>query len=102
MVKGKSASQSSAAGKKTATGKSVAKETGKKAKKSLFVARKRNFSIGNDKLYRRDLKQAVKFPRYVNLQRKLKAVKKRLETPPQLQQFSNYCDAPTMQSKAPS
>merc|ERR1719231_1198800 len=36
MVKGKSAAQSSAAaaGKKTATGKSVAKETGKKAKKA--------------------------------------------------------------------
>ncbi|MEN2496113.1 MAG: 60S ribosomal protein L7A [Marteilia pararefringens] len=61
-------------------------------KNPLFVARKKNFSIGHDMLPNRDLTHCVKFPRYVRTQRRLKTLKKRLQEPPQIYQFQNVVD----------
>jgi len=64
-------------------------------KNPMFVARKKNFSIGQDRMHRRNLGTCVKFPRYVILQRRTKSIKTRLQQPPQIQQFSKYCDKHT-------
>ncbi|MES1902305.1 MAG: 60S ribosomal protein L7A [Paramarteilia canceri] len=72
-----------------------AKKGSAKAKNPLFVARKKTFAIGQDMMYKRDLTHATKFPRYVRLQRKMKTLKKRLKSPPQIHQFSNYADQQT-------
>jgi len=74
-------------------------ESKPKSNKQLFSAQKRTFGLG-EKRVRKAIKKAVKFPRYVRLQRRVKTIKQRLAVPPALHQFKNYCDAPTRRSLA--
>jgi large subunit ribosomal protein L7Ae len=50
---------------------------------------KKNFNIGNDIQPSRDLTRYVRWPKYINLQRKKQVLLKRLKVPPMINQFSN-------------
>ena len=55
----------------------------------------RNYSIGNDILYKRDLTRYVKWPEYVRLQRQRAILKRRLKVPPAINQFTKTLDKNT-------
>ena len=59
----------------------VKKEAAKvKTVKSNLIAKKpRNFSVGNDIQPKRDLTRYVKWPKYINLQRKKRVLLQRLK-----------------------
>ena len=50
---------------------------------------KRNYNVGGDIQPRKDLTRYVRWPKYVNLQRKKQVLLKRLKVPPMINQFSN-------------
>jgi len=67
----------------------------KKAKKSkdhLFEKRPKNFRIGGDIQPRRDLTRFVKWPKYIQIQRKKRILQMRLKVPPAINQFSHTID----------
>ena len=51
----------------------------KVVKSSLIEKKPRNFSIGNDIQPKRDLTRYVKWPKYINLQRKKRVLLQRLK-----------------------
>ncbi len=51
----------------------------KTVKSSLIEKKSRNFSIGNDIQPKRDLTRYVKWPKYINLQRKKRVLLQRLK-----------------------
>jgi large subunit ribosomal protein L7Ae len=56
------------------------KEVKVKAVKSRLIEKKpRNFSVGNDIQPKRDLTRYVKWPKYINLQRKKRVLLQRLK-----------------------
>lgn len=56
------------------------KETKVKVVKSRLIEKKpRNFSVGNDIQPKRDLTRYVKWPKYINLQRKKRVLLQRLK-----------------------
>ncbi|KAJ1923470.1 60S ribosomal protein L8 [Tieghemiomyces parasiticus] len=61
-------------------------------KNPLFVARPKNFTIGNNVQPRRDLTHYTKWPKYVRLQRQRKVLMQRLRVPPAINQFSKALD----------
>lgn len=87
--------------------KQVAKTTKKDAKKigkqspwnkrtsHLFQKRPKNFGIGKDIQPRRDLTRYVRWPLYIQLQRKKRVLKQRLKVPPVINQFTNTIDKNT-------
>nr|CAH8838254.1 unnamed protein product [Trichobilharzia regenti] len=70
------------------------KTTAKKAvvKNPLIQRRPKNFSIGQDIQPKRNLYRFVKWPKYVELQRRKAVLKKRLKVPPPIHQFSQTLD----------
>jgi len=58
----------------------------------LFVKRPRVFRIGLDVFPPRDMGRYVRWPRYIRIQRQRSILKKRLRTPPAVNQFSNTLD----------
>lgn len=70
--------------------------SGKKAKETkknpLFQKTPRNFRIGADIQPKRDLTRVVKWPKYIQLQRKKRILLQRVKVPPCLAQFSNGID----------
>jgi len=64
----------------------------KKAKNPLIEKRSRNFSIGQDVQPKRNLSRFVKWPEYIQLQRKKKILTTRLKVPPAIAQFQNTVD----------
>lgn len=59
---------------------SAKKEVKQKEVKSRLIEKKpRNFSIGNDIQPKRDLTRYVKWPKYINLQRKKRVLLQRLK-----------------------
>jgi len=64
-------------------------------KNPLIQKRRRDFGIGQDIQPKRDLYRFVKWPKYVELQRKRAVLKKRLKVPPPIHQFSHVLDRPT-------
>ncbi|KAF8562606.1 hypothetical protein P879_09643 [Paragonimus westermani] len=70
--------------------KSAAKK--KVVKNPLIQRRPRNFGIGQAIQPKRDLYRFVKWPKYVELQRKRAVLKKRLKVPPPIHQFSQTLD----------
>jgi len=82
---------------KKTTGKApFAKDAAKrKAKSPLFEARKKNFGIGNNIQPKRDVTRFVRWPRYVQLQRKKRILMQRLKVPPTINQFTKTVDKAT-------
>ena len=50
---------------------------------------KRSFSVGGDIQPKKDLTRYVRWPKYINLQRKKQVLLQRLKVPPMINQFSN-------------
>ena len=59
---------------------------------TLTVSRPKNFNIGGDVMYKRDLSRFVRWPKYIRLQRKRKVLYDRLPLPPSLNQFTYTLD----------
>lgn len=66
-------------------------KTGKKQKLQhpLFEARPKNYGIGQDLPFKRDLTRFVKWPSYIQIQRKRAVLMKKLKIPPALNQFKS-------------
>jgi large subunit ribosomal protein L7Ae len=64
----------------------------KKVRNPLFEKTPRNFRVGGDIQPRRDLARFVRWPKYIQLQRKKRILLQRLKVPPQIAQFSNAID----------
>ncbi|CAH8611185.1 unnamed protein product [Dicrocoelium dendriticum] len=76
----------------------IAKKTAPKkkiVKNPLIQSRPRNFCIGQNIQPKRDLYRFVKWPKYVELQRKRAILKRRLKVPPPIHQFSQTLDRST-------
>jgi len=83
-------------GKKVAAAPlAVKKPEVKRVKNPLFVARPRNFNIGQDIQPKRDLSRFVKWPKYIRLQRQKAVLQTRLKIPPPLNQFYHTLDKQT-------
>jgi len=64
----------------------------------LFMARPRNFGIGNHVQPKRDLTRFVKWPKYIRVQRQKRILFQRLKIPGTINQFNLYADANTTHS----
>lgn len=64
----------------------------KAAAPSPFVARPKNFGIGQDVPYARDLSRFMRWPTFVTMQRKKRVLQRRLKVPPALHQFNKVLD----------
>jgi len=69
----------------------------KAAKKDnpLFTSRPKNFGIGRDVPYKRDLSRFMRWPSFVQRQRKKRVLERRLKVPPTLNQFRKALDRTT-------
>jgi large subunit ribosomal protein L7Ae len=94
QVKPKPAAKAAAAPYKKAA--AAAKEPVKKAAEpSPFQARPKNFGIGQDVPYNRDLSRFMRWPTFVTMQRKKRVLQRRLKVPPAVTQFSKVLDRST-------
>uniref|UniRef100_A0A0A9XYM7 60S ribosomal protein L7a n=1 Tax=Lygus hesperus TaxID=30085 RepID=A0A0A9XYM7_LYGHE len=59
---------------------------------SHFAARPKNFGIGHDVPYARDLSRFMRWPTFVTMQRKKRVLQRRLKVPPALNQFTKVLD----------
>merc|ERR1711860_426504 len=83
-------------GKKVAAAPlAVKKPEVERVKNPLFVARPRNFEIGQHVQPKRDLSRFVKWPKYVRLQRQKAVLQTRLKIPPPINQFLTTLDKQT-------
>merc|ERR1711976_662996 len=83
-------------GKKVAAAPlAVKKPEVKRVKNPLFVARPRNFEIGQHIQPKRNLSRFVKWPKYVRLQRQKAVLQTRLKIPPPINQFLTTLDKQT-------
>jgi len=64
----------------------------KAAQPSPFQARPKNFGIGQDVPYARDLSRFMRWPTFVTMQRKKRVLQRRLKVPPPVNQFSKVLD----------
>lgn len=84
--------------KKVAAAPAIARKGAPKAGKAekkvnpLFEKRPKNFSIGQDIQPKRDLTRFVKWPKYIQLQRKRRILLTRLKVPPTINQFQLVAD----------
>lgn len=58
-------------------------------KKCLFTSKPKSFRIGGDIQPKRDLSRFLRWPKYINLQRKKRILMSRLKVPPMIAQFQN-------------
>jgi large subunit ribosomal protein L7Ae len=91
-VPAKTASKNAAPYKKGAAVKEDKKNPGVK---SVFAARPKNFGIGQDVPYKRDLSRFMRWPTFVTMQRKKRVLLRRLKVPPAINQFNNVLDRST-------
>merc|ERR1719412_1653675 len=83
-------------GKKVAAAPlAVKKPEVKRVKNPLFVARPRNFEIGQHIQPKRDLSRFVKWPKYIRLQRQKTVLQTRLKIPPAINQFHTCLEKQT-------
>ena len=83
-------------GKKVAAAPlAVKKPEVKRVKNPLFVARPRNFEIGQSIQPKRDLSRFVKWPKYIRLQRQKTVLQTRLKIPPPINQFHTCLEKQT-------
>lgn len=59
---------------------------------SPFVSRPKNFGIGQDVPYKRDISRFMRWPAFVTRQRKKRVLERRLKVPPALNQFTKVLD----------
>lgn len=90
----KTASKNAAPYKKAEPKKAEEKKAAP-AKSSLFQARPKNFGIGQDVPYNRDLSRFMRWPTFVTMQRKKRVLLRRLKVPPAINQFNNVLDRTT-------
>jgi len=62
------------------------------AQPSPFQSRPKNFGIGQDVPYSRDLSRFMRWPTFVTMQRKKRVLQRRLKVPPAINQFSKVLD----------
>eukprot|EP00796_Vickermania_ingenoplastis_P002210 gene2209-1376_t len=82
-------------GKEVKNTKKVAEKAApykKAAAPSPFTARPKNFGIGQDVPYSRDLSRFMRWPTFVTMQRKKRVLQRRLKVPPALNQFTKVLD----------
>jgi large subunit ribosomal protein L7Ae len=65
---------------------------------SKFASRPRDFGIGRDVPYARDISRFMRWPHFVTQQRKKRVLQRRLKTPPALAQFRKVLDRTTRTS----
>jgi len=65
------------------------------AQPSLFAARPRDFGIGRDVPYKRDISRFMRWPAFVTRQRRKRVLERRLKVPPALNQFRKVLDRST-------
>lgn len=65
---------------------------------SKFAARAKDFGIGRDVPYARDISRFMRWPHFVTMQRKKRVLQRRLKTPPALAQFRKVLDRTTRTS----
>lgn len=70
----------------------LAEKKKKSVKSTLFEKAPKNFRIGGDVQPKRDLTRFVKWPKYIQLQRKKRIMLMRLKMPPALHQFNTTID----------
>jgi large subunit ribosomal protein L7Ae len=73
----------------------VKKPEKKKTVNPLIEKRTRNFGIGQDIQPKRDLTRFVKWPKYVQVQRRKAILRQRIKVPPSINQFSQTLDRQT-------
>lgn len=92
----KAATKAAAPYKKAAAPAAAKKEAPKKAAApSLFQSRPKNFGIGQDVPYARDLSRFMRWPTFVTMQRKKRVLQRRLKVPPTVNQFTKVLDRST-------
>jgi len=95
---GKPAPKTAAPYTKAKTAAPVAKksEESKTATQApTFSARPKNFGIGQDVPYKRDISRFMRWPAFVTRQRKKRVLQRRLKVPPALNQFNRVLDRST-------
>ena len=65
------------------------------AEVSKFASRPKNFGVGRDVPYARDISRFMRWPHFVTMQRKKRVLQRRLKTPPALAQFRKTLDRST-------
>ena len=88
----KPATKASAPYKKPAAKPVAEKKAAAPVEVSHFVARPKNFGIGADVPYSRDISRFMRWPAFVTRQRKKRVLQRRLKVPPALNQFSKVLD----------
>lgn len=81
-----------AAAKKKLPSAPLAEKKRKAAKNPLFEKTPRNYRLGGDIQPKRDLRRFVRWPKYIQLQRKKRIMMMRLKVPPALAQFQHNID----------
>lgn len=71
------------------------KPKGNKTMPSRYVSRAKDFGIGRDVPYRRDISRFMRWPQFVTLQRKRRVLERRMKVPPALNQFRQTLDRST-------
>lgn len=89
----KTATKKAAPYKKAEPKKAVEKKAPKVP--SAFQARPKNFGIGQDVPYKRDISRFMRWPTFVTMQRKKRVLLRRLKVPPAINQFNSVLDRTT-------
>ena len=91
----KTATKAAAPYKKAAAPAKKEAPAKKAATPSLFQSRPKNFGIGQDVPYARDLSRFMRWPTFVTMQRKKRVLQRRLKVPPTINQFTKVLDRST-------
>jgi large subunit ribosomal protein L7Ae len=91
-VVSKSASKNAAPVKSAAPKKAP---KGNKTMPSKYVARPKDFGVGRDVPYKRDISRFMRWPQFVTMQRKRRVLERRMKVPPALNQFRMTLDRST-------
>ena len=85
------------ASKKASTNKVAAKKApkGNKNMPSKYTAQPKDFGIGRDTPYKRDISRFMRWPLFVTAQRKKRVLERRMKVPPTLNQFRQTLDRST-------
>jgi len=97
-VAGKAPAAKAVPAKKAVVAKKEAAKPAKKAapaQVSLFASRPKDFGIGRDLPYKRDISRFMRWPAFVTRQRKRRVLERRLKVPPALNQFRRVLDRST-------
>jgi large subunit ribosomal protein L7Ae len=71
------------------------KPKGNKSMPTKYVARAKDFGVGRDLPFKRDISRFMRWPDFVQMQRKRRVIERRLKIPPALNQFRQTLDRST-------